>query len=217
MRYRREKLANKMDNSKSYERLISNKLIEMPMPQNLKFKTKKEWRKWLQENHNNSSEAWVVIYKKNSEQQGLRYIEAVEEALCFGWIDSKMKKIDEDTFKQRFSPRRKKSIWSKSNKELALRLMKEQKMTKAGYEAIEEAKKSGSWKHAYTSKTPPEIPKDLEEALAVSPKAQFNFQTFPNSTKLIYVHWINNAKKPETRSRRIKQVVERAEKNIKPS
>jgi len=159
----------------------------------------------------------VILHKKNSKKDGLRYFEAVEEAICYGWIDSKMNRIDEDTFRQRFSPRREKAIWSKSNKELAIRLIKEGKMTKAGYEAIEEGKRSGKWQDAYTSKTTPKTPEDLQEALQASPKAQSNFQAFPNSAKLMYIHWIQSAKKPETRARRIKQAVERAAKNIKPS
>jgi len=191
--------------------------MKMTGPQDLDFKTREEWREWLQKNHERENEAWVILHKKNSKKDGLRYFEAVEEAMCYGWIDSKMNRIDEDTFRQRFSPRREKGVWSKSNKELAIRLMKEGKMTKAGYEAIEEGKRSGTWQDAYTSKTTPKTPEDLQEALKASPKAQSNFQAFPNSTKLMYIHWIQSAKKPETRAKRIKQVVERAAKNIKPS
>ena len=185
--------------------------------QDLNFETGEEWRNWLKERHSQVNEAWVIIYKKNSKKDGLKYLEAVEEAICYGWIDSKMNRVDQDTFRQRFSPRRKNSIWSKSNKELATRLIKEGKMTNAGYEAIKEGKRSGKWQNAYTSKTIPAIPDDLQKALQASPTAQNNFQAFPNSTKLIYIHWIQSAKRPETRAKRIKQVVERAAKNIKPS
>lgn len=189
----------------------------MTRPQDLNFKTREEWREWLQKNHKRENETWVILHKKNSKKDGLRYFEAVEEAMCYGWIDSKMNRIDEDTFRQKFSPRREKGVWSKSNKELAIRLMKEGKMTETGYEAVEEGKRSGTWQDAYTSRTTPKTPEDLQEALQASPKAQSNFQAFPNSTKLMYIHWIQSAKKPETRAKRIKQVVERAAKNIKPS
>jgi uncharacterized protein YdeI (YjbR/CyaY-like superfamily) len=191
--------------------------MKMPHLQVLNFKTKEEWRDWLQKHHSTVNEAWVIIYKKHSEKDGLKYLEAVEEAVCYGWIDSKMNRVDEDTFRQRFSPRRKNSIWSKINKELATRLINEGKMTKAGYEAITEGKRSGKWQDAYTSKTIPAIPDDLQQALHASPTAHEHFQAFPNSTKLMYIHWILNAKRPGTRAKRIRQVVERAEKNIKPS
>jgi uncharacterized protein YdeI (YjbR/CyaY-like superfamily) len=186
-------------------------------PQNLNFETREEWRDWLKKRHSQVNEAWVIIYKKNSEKDGLKYLEAVEEAICYGWIDSKMNRVDEDTFRQRFSPRRKNSVWSKSNKERATRLIQEGKMMRAGYEAIKEGMRSGKWQDAYSSKTIPKVPDDLLKALQVSPKAKEHFQAFPNSTKLIYIHWILNAKRPETRIKRIKQVVERAVKNIKPS
>ena len=189
----------------------------MTQPQDLNFETREEWRDWLQKNHLKANEAWVILYKKNSEKPGLRYLEALEEAICFGWIDSRMNRVDRDRFRQRFSPRRENSIWSKSNKELAIRLAREGKMTKAGYRAIEEGKRSGKWQGAYTSKSTPETPEELKKALQESPKAPSNFQAFPNSSKLIYIHWIQSAKKTETRAKRIKQVVERASNNIKPS
>ena len=181
------------------------------------FYDRKEWRLWLERNHTSEKEVWVIIQKKKSQRKGLKYQEAVEEAICFGWIDSKMNRIDEDTFRQRFSPRRRKSIWSRQNKELAMKLIKEGRMERAGYEIIEEGKRSGKWQKAYSSRTAPEVPDDLQKALQLSRKAQSNFKAFSNSTKLIYIHWIQSAKKTETRARRIKQVVERATKNIKPS
>lgn len=184
--------------------------------QDLDFKTREEWRDWLRKNHSINTEAWVIIYKKNAKKDGLGYVEAVEEAVCFGWIDSKMNRVDENSFRQRFSPRRKNSIWSLSNKERAIRLIKDGRMTKAGYKAIEEGKRSGKWQVAYTSKTIPTIPDDLQKALQGSPTAQNHFQAFPNSTKLIYIHWILNAKRPRTRAKRVERIVERAENNIIP-
>ena len=104
------------------------------------FTNRKEWRKWLEENHSFEKEAWVIIHKKESGKTGLKYQEAVEEALCFGWIDSKMQSLDASRFRQRFSPRKKNSIWSKSNKEKAEKMIQKGKMAQAGFETIKEAK-----------------------------------------------------------------------------
>ena len=90
--------------------------MKMTHPEDLHFKTREEWRDWLEINHSKANEAWVIIYKKHSEKDGLRYSEAVEAAVCYGWIDSRMNRMDENTFRQRFSPQRNNSIWSKSNK-----------------------------------------------------------------------------------------------------
>jgi uncharacterized protein YdeI (YjbR/CyaY-like superfamily) len=182
----------------------------------LHFMMRDEWRDWLQHNHKHAKEAWVILFKKNAANHGLRYVEAIEEAICFGWIDSLMNTVDANTFRQRFSPRRVISNWSKANKERALRLIAQQKMTAAGYEAIENAKRTGKWQQAYTSQTCPETPVDLEHALQTTPKADHNFRMFSNSTKLMYIHWIQTAKKPETRAKRIKEVIARSTKNIKP-
>jgi uncharacterized protein YdeI (YjbR/CyaY-like superfamily) len=180
------------------------------------FKTVEEWRSWLNENHNIVDSLWVIIQKKASKQVGLRYEEAVLEAVAYGWIDGKMKRIDDDTFMQRFSPRRPDSIWSLSNKKRVQRLLEENKMTSAGMEKVEEAKKSGQWDKAYTSRAPVQLPEDLKQALEKNPKAKENFSEFPQSTRFIYIHWINEAKREKTRARRINTVVVRAERDLKP-
>ena len=104
------------------------------------FHDHKEWRTWLKRNHSSEKEVWVIIQKKKSERNGLKYREAVEEAICFGWIDSKMQSIDNNSFRQRFSPRKKNSIWSKKNKETAEKMIQEGKMKKSGFETINMAK-----------------------------------------------------------------------------
>ena len=149
----------------------------MALP-DLEFKDKAQWRSWLHKNHSKKTEAWVVIYKKGSKMEGLRYQEALEEALCYGWIDSKMQRVDDDRFRQRFSPRRKNSPWSKANRDIAERLIETGHMTEAGYEAIEKAKANGRWARAYTSKVEPEIPDDLMRALRNDPTAIKNFNAF---------------------------------------
>lgn len=182
----------------------------------LHFDRKDEWRCWLKENHSKLKAVWIFIQKKNSEKIGIRYNEAVDEAICFGWIDGKMKRFDNDQFIQRFTPRRKKSNWSLSNKKRAERLIVERKMTDAGYHVINEAKKNGIWDKAYSSRGPIKIPDDLLDALKNSPKAYSNFLGFANSARFMYIHWINDDKRESTRKRRIIRVVGRSEKNLKP-
>jgi uncharacterized protein YdeI (YjbR/CyaY-like superfamily) len=183
----------------------------------LEFGNRKEWRIWLEENHSRENEAWVVIQKKRSTRKGLRYEEAVDEATCFGWIDSKMQSIDAERFRQRFSPRRRNSIWSRINRVRAEKLIDEGMMREAGFEAIEEAKRNGMWDSAYTSKEEPVTPRDLLEVLKKDRVGYENWENFSNSVKLMYVRWVESAKREETRARRIIEVVRRAAENIKPS
>ena len=179
------------------------------------FKDQKEWRIWLENNNSSKMEVWVIIQKKKSGKKGLKYEEAVEEAICFGWIDSKMHSINSERFLLRFSPRRKNSIWSKKNRETAEKIIQAGKMTKAGFITIKLAKENGKWNNAYSSKIVPTIPTDLIEALKKEELAWRNFSKFSNSTKLQYVHWITKAKKDETRQKRINELVKKAVKNIK--
>ena len=181
------------------------------------FSNRQQWRKWLESNNSTEKEIWVIIHKKKSSQKGLRYQDAVEEAICFGWIDSKMQSIDDERFRLRFSPRRKNSYWSKINKNKAERMIKAGKMTQAGFSKIQEAKRSGKWNTAYSSKTAVATPADLEEALKECNSAWGNFKKLSNSAKFQYIHWVENAKKDETRRKRIAIVVERATQSIKPS
>ena len=127
------------------------------------FLNSKEWRKWLEDNHSSEREVWVIIYKKKSGKKGLKYQESVEEDVCFGWIDSKMQSIDAFRFRQRFSPRKKNSVWSKNNKETAEKMIRTGKMTQVGLETIDEAKRNRRWDTAYSSKAVSRIPKDLEK------------------------------------------------------
>ena len=181
-----------------------------------RFRGGEEWRRWLQENHDAANEAWVVIQKTASPNEGLGYDEAVDEAMCFGWIDSKMRRLDDHEFVQRFSPRRPRSLWSLRNRERAERLIEEDRMTEAGLEAVTEAKRNGRWENAYTSREAPEMPDDLLKALEKNPEAYRNFTEFPNSARFMYIHYVNEAKRAETRARRIRRVVMRAEQDKKP-
>jgi uncharacterized protein YdeI (YjbR/CyaY-like superfamily) len=182
----------------------------------LEFGDRAGWRRWLEENHSQEDGAWVIIYKKGSKEKGLRYGEAVDEAVCFGWIDGGMRSLDGERFRLRFSPRRRGSVWSLLNRERAERLIEAGLMAEAGLRAVEEAKGSGMWDAAYTSRVEPEVPEDLSEALRENEEAWRNFEAFSNSAKLMYVRWVEGAKREGTRARRISEVVRRAALNIRP-
>jgi uncharacterized protein YdeI (YjbR/CyaY-like superfamily) len=179
------------------------------------FKDRGEWRMWLEENHDEKIYVWLALYKKESGKKRLTLEEAVEEAMCFGWIDGKLKRFDDEKFILRFSMRKANSVWSKINKERAERLIKSGKMTTAGLAKIEEAKKTGLWDSAYTSKTKESIPLDLEQALMKDNKAWNNFQNFANSYRNMYIAWVSNAKTAETRVKRIKKIVVQSLQNKK--
>lgn len=177
-------------------------------------KSRKEWRQWLEKNHNKKENVWLIIYKKESGVKTVYYEEAVEEALCYGWIDSKPNKRDDLSFYQFFSKRNPKSNWSKVNKEKVERLIKEGLMTEAGFSSIELAKKKGTW-NALDEVENLTIPKDLEKALKSIKPAFENFQAFPRSVKRNILEWILNAKKEETRANRIEETATLAAKNIR--
>ncbi len=174
------------------------------------------WRRWLEKNHATETQVWLVIKKKRAALKAVTYEEAVEEALCFGWIDGKMHSVDDQYYILRFSPRKPRSLWSQSNRERAEKLMRLGKMAQAGLAKVEEAKRNGRWAAAYTSKEKPTMPPDLQLALAQDPEARKHFGEFAPSAQTMYVAWVEQAKRPETRQRRISKVVRRARAKIKP-
>jgi uncharacterized protein YdeI (YjbR/CyaY-like superfamily) len=180
------------------------------------FRGRREWRDWLSENHDKKNELWLMHYKKHSGIASVTLADAVEEALCFGWIDGKLQSVDKDRYIVRYSPRRPKSVWSKINKDRAERLIESGQMTPSGMARISEARKNGIWYAAYTSRKSEKMPADLEAALKQDDEAWSNFQGFANSYRNTYIGWINDAKTEETRKRRIASVVKRAKQNIKP-
>ena len=153
---------------------------------------------------------------KNTKKLTIVYNDAVEEALCFGWIDSTIKRIDDETYKQKFTPRKDKSVWSLVNKKRAEKMIREKKMAKAGLKKIEIAKKNGQWEKAYTSKEKIKMPDYLEKALKTNETAWKNFNNFANSYRNQYIGWVISAKREETRAKRIATVIDRSEKNLKP-
>jgi uncharacterized protein YdeI (YjbR/CyaY-like superfamily) len=193
-----------------------NNMTDVELSNALFFNHRDEWRSWLEKNHTTLSEVWLIHYKKSSVKNNLNHFDAVEEALCFGWIDSKLKKIDEERFILRYSPRKSKSVWSKINKKTAEKMISLGKMTMTGFEKIEEAKKNGLWDTAYTNLVKERLPKDLKKTLLENKIAWDNFQQFANSYRNTYIGWVNGAKTEKTRKKRIYEVVKRSLKNKKP-
>jgi uncharacterized protein YdeI (YjbR/CyaY-like superfamily) len=179
------------------------------------FADRSEWRKWLVKNHDKESEIWILAFKTHTGKKGLSYSEALEEALCYGWIDSRLRRIDDEKHTWRFAPRKPGSIWSLGNRTRAERLMKEGRMTPYGLAKIEAAKRSGEWDKAIAPSTPPRIPEDLKAALKKDGIAWKNFQGFAKSYQTQYIYWIIAAKRAETREKRIREVAERAKQNKK--
>jgi uncharacterized protein YdeI (YjbR/CyaY-like superfamily) len=182
----------------------------------LYIKTRKEWHAWLKRNHSTAEDVWLIYYKKPSGKERIPYIHAVEEALCFGWIDGKIKRINEDYYIQRFSPRRRGSRWSKYNIERVERLIREGKMEPEGMLAFQEVLDKPHLIYDNRSDGDPEIPEDLNDALRGNNMAKKNFMNFSQSAQRIYVEWLKNAKRSETREKRIKKIVELSEKNKRP-
>ena len=174
-----------------------------------------EWRAWLAEHHTSAPGIWLIIHKKGSGQPGVSYDEAVEEALCFGWIDSVTNRLDDERFVQVFTPRKRKSPWSQSNKARVERLLAAGLMEPAGLAAIEAAKRDGTWT-IYDGAEDLEVPDDLRAALAANPPAEANFAAFSASVRQQSLWWIASAKRPDTRQRRIAQVITAATERRNP-
>lgn len=177
-------------------------------------KTRSEWCAWLAKHHQREEGVWLVTYKKGTGKPRIDYNEAVEEALCFGWIDSKPAKLDDERSMLYFAPRKPGSAWSKANKQRVEKLIAAGLMTPAGLAKIEAAKRDGSWYRLDTVEAL-EIPQDLTEALEAYPNAKQNFEAFPRSVKRAILEWILNAKKLETRAKRIAETARLADKNVR--
>ena len=173
------------------------------------------WREWLADNHQSQQSVWLVFYRKGTYRPSITWGEAVDVALCYGWIDSKKIKIDEEISHQFFSKRKPNSTWSKINKQKVQYLIELGLMTEAGYKCIETAKQNGSW----TLLDEVEeliIPLDLENAFANHPGARDHFLSLSKSIKKAILQWVVLAKRPETRLRRITEIVALAEQKQKP-
>ena len=177
------------------------------------FQNRDEWRAWLQENHAAQTEAWIAIRKNHVTDPGVSYEEAVEEALCFGWIDGSMKSVTAEFYRLRFSPRKRGSPWSVSNHKRVERLTAQGKMTEAGMARVREAKENGEWEAAIRREDTSNLPEDLKAAMEGNAEAQANFEKFPASQKKQFLYWIASAKTEKTRQKRIQETIERAVHN----
>ena len=172
------------------------------------FATSKEFRSWIEENHADSAGIFIRLYKKGSGVQSITYAEAVDEALCFGWIDSIVHKYDIVSYIQKFGPRRMRSMWSKINIGKVAKLIEEGRMTEAGLAEIERAKADGRWQAAYDSPKTMDMPEDFLHMLEQHPKAKEFFETLNKSNKFAIAFQLQTAKRPETRERRMLKFIE---------
>ena len=174
----------------------------------LTFASQAEWESWLGQNGGTSTGAWLRLAKKGAGQRTVSYEEAVESALCHGWIDGQKKAESEQYWLQRFTPRSAKSIWSKINKDKAEALIVAGRMRRAGLREIEKAKQDGRWEAAYTSASNAIVPDDLQAALDANPKAAKFFATLNSRNRYAILFRIQNARKPETRARKIAEFID---------
>jgi uncharacterized protein YdeI (YjbR/CyaY-like superfamily) len=181
----------------------------MPAPGDatLPFESAEKWTAWLHRNHTTCSGVWLRLAKKGSDIQSVTYREALDVALCYGWIDAQKRPESEQAWLQRFTPRKGKSIWSKINREKALALIAAGRMQPAGLEQVERAKQDGRWEAAYDSMAGAEVPDDLQAALDRNARAKKFFATLDRANRYAVLWRIQTAKRAETRARRIEQFV----------
>lgn len=181
----------------------------------LYFKIPQEWRTWLQSNHDRETEVWLIFYKKHSGKPCLDYESAVEEALCFGWIDSIIKKIDDSKFARKFTPRKDRSQWSAINKKRIERLIKSGRMTPVGLSKIKAAQKRGNWNEPDRPIVSIDPPEELNKALHQNRKAKEFFEQLAPTYQKQFIVWIRIAKRPETKEKRIRESIQLLEKGEK--
>jgi uncharacterized protein YdeI (YjbR/CyaY-like superfamily) len=182
----------------------------------LELFTRSEWRVWLAENHDKVDVIWLVHYKKHTGKPNIPYDDTVEEALCYGWIDSTVRRLDEERYAQKFTPRREKSVWSDLNKKRVARLIKSGSMTEHGRKKVDAAKRSGMWdKPIPRPQLTFEMQPEFERALKRNKRAREFFEALAPSYRRQYLGWVETAKRPETKAKRIKESVQLLAKGIK--
>ena len=197
--------------------MISRPKVKSELPIKL-FKEKRDWAVWLDNNQNNqakSSGLWLRIAKKKADITSLSYAEALEIALCYGWIDGQKKPYDELTWLQKFTPRGARSIWSVNNREKAGDLIRNGQMKPAGLKAIERAKENGQWAAAYDSQSKIALPEDFRSELDKHTKAKAFFITLDSANRYAILFRLQTARKPETRAKRLRQFIAMLEKHEK--
>jgi uncharacterized protein YdeI (YjbR/CyaY-like superfamily) len=176
------------------------------------FATASAWESWLAKNHRTSAGIWLRLAKKGSDLRSVTYAEALEIALCYGWIDGQKRGESDQAWLQRFLPRSGKSIWSKINRDKALALIASKRMKAAGQEAIDAAKKNGMWDSAYDSPKSAQVPEDFQAALNTSPRARDFFRALDSANRYAVLFRLQTAKKAETRARKIREFAEMLER-----
>jgi uncharacterized protein YdeI (YjbR/CyaY-like superfamily) len=179
-------------------------VAELPI---ITFESETEWEAWLKENHTTSQGLWLKIAKKDSGHTSVLYPEALNVALCYGWIDGQKNKFDEAFWLQKFTPRRAKSIWSRVNQDKVAALIAEGKMQEAGLKEIERAKADGRWEAAYESQSRITVPEDFQAALNENPKAQAFFDQLNSTNRYAILFRVTTAKKEDTRKKRIETLI----------
>ncbi len=173
----------------------------------IEFQSAIDWRRWLELNHANSEGIWMRIFKKDSQQTSITYAEALDQALCYGWIDGQKKPCDEQSWLQKFTPRRPRSGWSRRNTQHVERLIQAGAMTAAGIREVEAAKADGRWQSAYASPGEAHPPEDFLRELSRNKKAEAFFHTLNRANVYAIVYRLETAKKPETRARRMQIIL----------
>ena len=177
---------------------------ELPV---IPFKSQEDWEKWLEKNHEDAAGLWLKLAKKDSAINSVTYAEAVDGVLCYGWIDSQKASYDEQFWLQRFTPRRPRSKWSKTNRERATELIEQGKMKAAGQREVEQAQQDGRWEAAYSPQSTATVPDDFKQKLAENPTAEAFFAKLDSRNQYAILYRIQDAKRPETRARRIDKFV----------
>ena len=182
----------------------------------IRARSRQAWRAWLSKHHQKSNGVWLIFPKKATGLPTVSYNDAVEEALCFGWIDGLMNPIDDACYRQMFTPRKPRSAWALSNKNRAARLIEQGLMTPAGLAAIETAKANGSWDR-FTAAESLIVPPALKKAINANAKAKQHWPEFTESQRKTFLYWLANAKRDETRAKRIAQIVTMLATKVAPS
>jgi uncharacterized protein YdeI (YjbR/CyaY-like superfamily) len=173
----------------------------------IRFASADEWEEWLEQNHTRSDGVWIEMAKKDSGIESVRYPEVLDLALCFGWIDGRREALDERFFLQRFTPRRARSRWSRINREKAELLIEAGRMRPAGLAEVERARADGRWDAAYEGQRAAGVPEDLRRELDARPKARESFETLSSQNRYAILYRLQDAKRPETRARRLEKFV----------
>ena len=185
------------------------------MSSELYVANRNKWRAWLEENSRTKKEVWLIYYRNHAGEPSIPYDDSVEEAICFGWVDGIIKKLDHQRYARKFMPRKAKSRWSESNKKRAEKMIEKGRMTPAGLATIRVAKENSEWSRTPVNRKELVIPTFMREPLAKNKKALVNFSNLANSYKRQYVSWVSSAKKEDTRKKRLAEAISLLEQNRK--